>query len=675
MNEFFQRLKQRKLVQWAVAYVAAAFALLQGIDIVAQRFAWPDLIERVLIIAACIGFFFILVLAWYHGERGAQRVTGTELLILALLLAIGGGFLWQFAGAAHEPIVRPAATISSSAPAAIPQKSIAVLPFENLSDDKSNAYFAEGIQDEILTKLASVADLKVISRTSTAKYQSKPEDLKTVSQQLGVATVVEGTVQRAAEKVRINVQLIDARADTHLWAKSYDREIKDVFAVESEVSQEIADALQARLSPNEKNTLAVAPTRDPEAYDFFLKGEYAQREGDRLRKGEAFDQAAEWYQKAIDRDPNFALAIARLAESRIRRHWVVERLGDAELEKVRATAEHALELAPNLAEAHIALGLYYYLGKRDYDEALRQFGRALELQPNNVRALFLSGAVHRRQGQWERSLSEMEKCEELDPRDAIVPEEIGSTYLLLRMWKEAKEAGLRSLALDPQNVDGMRDPLLSCLNGTGDTKEATRILGTFPPDNTFAVASWSLQEIIGLRASVYLAKRDFGAALQTWEKESSDPKANRQRLSARAAIHVLAGNAAGAREEIETARGLVEAQLRERPDDKYALIQLSWIKVALDHEAEALKLAQRSAELLPPEKDAFGGSVALTGLAEIEARTNHSNEAIKHLQQLLAIPAGWSVSIQRLKIDPVWDPIRGDPGFQQLFTMKEHVGP
>ena len=208
--------------------------------------------------------FVALVLAWYHGERGAQRVSGTELLILALLLAMGGGLLWRFAGASHERNVTsaatpaPAATSVVSALAPIPEKSIAVLPFENLSDEKSNAYFADGIQDEILTKLASIADLKVISRTSTAKYKSKPEDLKTVSQQLGVATVLEGSVQKAGDKVRVNVQLIDARVDTHLWAKSYDRDVKDIFAVESEVSQEIADALKAKLSSTEATTLAAA---------------------------------------------------------------------------------------------------------------------------------------------------------------------------------------------------------------------------------------------------------------------------------------------------------------------------------------------------------------------------------------------------------------------------------
>ena len=215
--------------------------------------------------------------------------------------------------------------------------------------------------------------------------------------------------------------------------------------------------------------------------------------------------------------------------------------------------------------------------------------------------------------------------------------------------------------------------LLSCLNGTGDIDEATRILSKFPPGTLLGTNSWDLQNIIGIGTYVYVIKRDFGVALKQWEKESSDPIANRQRLSARVAIHVLAGDAASAGEEVERARDLVEARVRERADDKNALIQLSWIDLALHREAEALKLAQRSAELLPPEKDAIGGSIALVGLAEIEARTGHTVEAVKTLQRLLSIPAG--LSIQRLKIDPVWDPIRNDPGFQQLLAGKEQIGP
>jgi TolB-like protein/Tfp pilus assembly protein PilF len=568
-------------------------------------------------------------------------------------------------------------TPRQSEAATIPDKSIAVLPFDNLSDDKSNAYFAEGIQDEILTKLASIADLKVISRTSTAKYQSKPEDLKTVSQQLGVANVVEGTVQRAADKVRVNVQLIDARADNHLWAKSYDRDIKDVFAVESEVSQEIADALQAKLSPNEANTLATAPTKDPEAYDSFLKGEYEEREAESSLKPEPFDRAAVFYKQALTHDPNFALAAARLADSRIFRHWFVTRFDETELAEVKKIADHALVLAPNLAEAHIALGNFYYYGKRQYDEALNEFRRALELRPNNAQALESIAFIHRRQGQWERLLSELAKCEERDPRNATLIANLGTSYLNLRMWQEAKRAGLRALALDPHNVVGMRAVFISDLNGSNDINEAKRALATFPPGTTLSNPSQvgNVATVIGDGTYLNIIARDFAAALKAWENETVDPDQNRSRLAARVAIHVLAGDAASAQGEIARARGLVEARLRVRPDDIQALTQLIWIDLALKSDSEALRFAHQVAELLPVEKDAMGGPPVLAGLAEIQARAGEPDEAVKTLRRLLSIPAGVCISLQRVKIDPVWDPIRNDPGFQQLLAGKEQIGP
>ncbi|HST30632.1 MAG TPA: hypothetical protein VLK27_07305 [Chthoniobacterales bacterium] len=238
MNEFFQRLKQRKLVQWAIAYVAAAFALLQGIDIVGQQFGWPESVRRGITLALVVGFFVALVLAWYHGERGAQQVTGTELLIIGLVLAVGGGLLWRFA-AAYAPdnktSVPPNENKTTEPNRVIPEKSVAVLPFENLSSDKENAYFAEGIQDEILTRLSKIAALKVISRTSTQKYKSAPDNLREVGQQLGVANLLEGSVQKAGNAVHINVQLIKAATDDHLWAESYDRELQNIFGVEGEV--------------------------------------------------------------------------------------------------------------------------------------------------------------------------------------------------------------------------------------------------------------------------------------------------------------------------------------------------------------------------------------------------------------------------------------------------------
>ncbi len=553
----------------------------------------------------------------------------------------------------------------------IPEKSIAVLPFESLSEDKSNAYFAEGIQDEILTKLASIADLKVISRTSTAKYQSKPDDLKTVSQQLGVANVVEGTVQRAADKVRVNVQLIDARADTHLWAKSFDRDVKDVFAVESEVSQEIADALRAKLSPNESNALASAPTKDPEAYDLFLKGEYEEREAENSLKAEPFDRAAIFYQQALDRDPNFALAAARLAESRILRHWFVTRHAenDPALVEIKSLVDRALTLAPNLAEAHIALGSFYYYVKHQYEDALKEFGRALEVQPNNIRAFELSAYVYRRQGRWKLSLDQLAKCEERDPQDASLAGNIAATYASVRMWREAKRASSHSLVLDPHNLIGIRVLILSCLNGQGDFNEVKRLLFAGQRATNFITLDISATE-----AYVHVLDRDFAGARKTCETEVTNPEENLSRLMALMVIHLLANDAASATDEIEKARGFVEAQLRARPNET-SLIQLAWINLAQRNNAEALRLAMQAAQAAPVEKDALLGAAILTGLAQIQARAGEPAAAVKTLQRLLAMPAGSCVSIAQLKIDPIWDPIRSDPGFQQLLAGKELIGP
>src|SRR5207249_10757472 len=395
---------------------------------------------------------------------------------------------------------------SLSTTSSIPDKSIAVLPFENLSEEKANAYFADGIQDEILTKLAGIGDLKVISRSSVAKYKSKPEDLKTVARELGVASVLEGSVQKAGDKVRVNVQLIDARADSHLWAKSYDRDIKDVFTVESEVAQEIADSLQAKLSPAEANTLATAPTKDTAAYDLFLKGEYEERLADSSLKPEPYEQAAAWYRQAIAHDPNFALAMARLVQNRISYHWFVEQMSEAELTQVRTMAEQAVALAPNLAQVHVAIGQFYYHGYRQYEQALAEFERALQLQPNASAALEYAGYVHRRQGQWERCLDELKRALEQNPRDASLAANLAVTYVPLRMWKEAERTAKHAVEIDPHSADAMRTLLGSILGGSGDINEAQRVLATFPAEDKILVSSnfGDVRDIAGERAYVFV---------------------------------------------------------------------------------------------------------------------------------------------------------------------------
>src|SRR5437763_5931385 len=324
----FAELKRRNVYKVAVAYAVVGWVIAQIATQIFPFLEIPNWVVRLVIVLIAIGFPIALVIAWAF-EATPEGIKRTEvadampttrnhkrhawiyIVIVGAAFSIGLIFIGRYTARNTAGGTRAEAATGSL----IPQKSIAVLPFENLSDDKGAAYFADGIQDEILTKLASIADLKVISRTSTAKYKSKPEDLKTVSQQLGVANVLEGSVQKAADKVRVNVQLIDARADSHLWAKSYDRDIKDVFAVESEVAQENAASLQAKLSPAEAKTLAATPTKDTVAYDLFLRAEHEERLAENSLSPESYEQAAAWYQQAIARDPNFALAMARLVRN------------------------------------------------------------------------------------------------------------------------------------------------------------------------------------------------------------------------------------------------------------------------------------------------------------------------------------------------------------------------
>jgi TolB-like protein/Tfp pilus assembly protein PilF len=690
IDNFFAELKRRNVYKVAVAYAIVGWLLVQIATQVFPFLEIPNWVIRLVIALVAIGFPIALVIAWAFEltPQGLKRTEDVDLaeaarqprkhawifvVIVAAAFSIGLFFIGRYMGRNTANTARTEAAAGSS----IPQKSIAVLPFENLSDDKGAAYFADGIQDEILTKLASIADLKVISRTSTAKYKSKPEDLKTVSQQLGVATVLEGSVQKAADKVRVNVQLIDARADSHLWAKTYDRDIKDVFTVESEVAQEIADSLQAKLSPAEANTLATAPTKDTAAYDLFLKGEYEERLAENSLRPESYEQAAAWYQQAIARDPNFALAMARLVRNRMDRHWFFEQMTDAELAQVRSVAEHAIVLAPNLAEAHVALGDFYYHGYRQYEQALTEFERALQLQPNATTALEYSGYVHRRQGQWARCLDEFKRTLEQDPRNALLAGNVAATYVTLRMWKEAERAARHTLELDPHSLEGMRALLDSIVRGSGDVNEAQRVLATFPAENKILLTSddGDVPNVMGNRAYVFVLAREFKAALRGWEAAGSTAIDQRRQLSARVAIRVLAGDFIGAQAETEKARQLLEERLRERPNEISSMTRLSWIYLALKRDSDAIDLARQAADLLPPEKDALVGNILLAGLAEIKARAGATADAVAILRRLLSVPAGQSVSIARLKIDPVWDTIRNDPGFQQLLAGSEHVGP
>jgi TolB-like protein/Tfp pilus assembly protein PilF len=678
-RKFFTELKRRNVYKVAIAYAIVAWLLMQVASQIFPFFEIPNWAVRLVVLLLIIGFPVAVILAWAfeltpEGIKRAEdvdvsksvtRKTGRKLdfFIIAVLLLVIAALLFQ---RLHHN-VSPA--VSSSL-----KKSIAVLPFENLSEEKANAYFADGIQDEILTKLAGIGDLKVISRKSTAKYKSAPEDLKTVANELGVATVLEGSVQKAGDKVRVNVQLLDARIDTHLWAKSYDRDLKDVFAVESEVAQEIADTLRAKLSPSQSDALATAPTRDTEAYDLFLKGEYEERQAERALSAESFDRAQTFYRQALARDPNFALAYARLAYNELNRHWFISNLTSAELAEVKSNIDRALAIAPASPDAHLALGLFYYWGYRDYDAGLRELDRVLELQPSSSNGWNYRAAIYRRRGEWQRALAEFERAAELDPRDSQIPGQIGETYLTLRRWSDAEHMVTRALAIDPHDVLAARFLALTYINSTGDIRRARRAFEGVPAESNFTVASaWGVIAVmIDQRVYLDVFEKHFADALKAWgTTPRNSPEARLRQLEARVGIQVLAGQGAVAKPECEQARALLEARLAERPEDRNSLTALAWVYVCLGRDGEALRVARQAADLLPIEKDALAGPYFLTALAEIEARTGRAEGAVKILRQLITAPAGEVVSIARLKIDPVWDPIRSDPGFQKLLSEPE----
>jgi TolB-like protein/Tfp pilus assembly protein PilF len=590
-----------------------------------------------------------------RGRKWVRRNPTSAVLVVALSAAIGA-MIWK-----SEFVQRP------------PTTGIAVLPFENLSD-KENTYFADGIQNEILTKLAGIGDLKVISRSSTAKYKSKPEDLKRVAHELGVATVLEGSVQEAGDKVRVNVQLLDARVDAYVWAKSYDRDLKDVFAVESDVAQEIADTLQVKLSPSQSDALATAPTRDTEAYDLFLRGEYEQNHARDAMKTELFDRAQTLYRQALAQDPNFALAYAHLAYSRLHQHWFIANLSSVELADVKSSIHRALAIAPALPDAHFVLGQFYYWADRDYDAALKEFDRAIELQPSSAISRLGRAAIYRRRGEWKRTLAEFQRAAELDPRDPLIPEEIGGAYIALRRWSDAEQSLKRALAIDPHFEDAAQFLAITYLNSTGDIPRARKVYEKLQEERAINVNSGTgnIADLIGHGVYLDVIERHFADALKAWDVPlANTPEARLRQLEARVGIQVLAAQGAVARPECEQARALLEARLTKQPEDRSSLIALAWAYVCLGRNADALRVARQAVDSLPVEKDALSGPQLLAALAEIEGRIGRPEEAVKILRQLLTVPAGLVISIARLKIDPVWDPIRDNPGFQKLLSEPE----
>jgi TolB-like protein/Flp pilus assembly protein TadD len=459
-KSFFGELRRRNVYKVGVAYVVAGWALSQGIAQVFPVFDIPNWVIRLIVLLIIIGLPIALVLAWSF-ELTPQGIKRTEtadampeatrkrrhvwiyVVIIGAILSIGLFLLGRYSAINGAP--RQDASAARTEAATVPNKSIAVLPFDNLSRDPDNAFFTEGVQDEILTRLAKVADLKVISRTSTSRFKSAPVNLPQIAKQLGVANILEGSVQKAADQVRVNVQLINAMTDAHLWAETYDRKLTDIFAVESEIAKTIAETLQAKITGSEKTSIAKAPTANPEAYELYLKGRFFwnKRTGTDLRK------AIDYFNQAIAKDPNYALAYVGLADSYLLLSSFAAVSPGESLPPARSALKKALELDDSLAEAHASFGLLATL-ELDLHRAINELKRAVELKPNYATAHHWLALAHMTLAQFDPAISEAKRAIELDPLSLVINADTSWIYFSARRHDEAEAQVRKTLEIGPQ---------------------------------------------------------------------------------------------------------------------------------------------------------------------------------------------------------------------------------
>jgi TolB-like protein/Tfp pilus assembly protein PilF len=690
-RNFFAELKRRNVYKVAVAYAVVSWLLIQIATQLFPFFDIPNWAVRVVVVLLALGFPVALVLAWAFEitpegikaeseiapNESITRHTGRKLVGVTIAVAViaSGLFVFQLLRPRLTKVTQPPAPPAVAAPAVIPAKSIAVLPFENLSRDPDNVYFVDGIQDEILTRLAKISALKVISRTSTMRYASKPDNLREIAKQLGVANILEGSVQRAAGAMRVNVQLIEAESDSHLWAESYDREIKNIFSVESEVAQAVADALKARLLPAESVRIANVPTRNPEAYDLFLKGQYLFSQ---LQTSASKDPAADGrtatdqYRRAVSADPDFALAYARLSYLLSYLHWYNVDNSPAIVEDARAAAERALTLQPNLPEAHLAMGYVHYWGHRAYEAALQEFGIARNGLPNDAEVLAALGYVHRRQGVADRGIPELQQAMVLDPRDPTLPREIANSYTALRRYADADTYYGRSLAIFPDDVEALEQRAANSIY-RGDTVAAARMLEAVPPgtdpQGTVSLLRFKLAMITRHPDQALAALAQSPEWLMTRWEHSVVP-----RSLLRGQALTRKGESGPARAAFLEAKEQLEELLKNPQQTADAQSYLGLTYAGLGEKEQALKAAGTAVELLSMSRDVIVGAFHLERLAQVEAQVGETQSAIEHLEQLLSGPGGETVSIATLKIDPVWDSIRNDPRFQVLLTKYRAEG-
>jgi TolB-like protein/class 3 adenylate cyclase/Tfp pilus assembly protein PilF len=585
--------------------------------------------------------------------------------LLVLAIALGISSLMFFQRASPRKTISTAAEPTGSAAVPIPAKSVAVLPFENFSDEKENAYFADGIQDEILTDLAKVADLKVISRTSVMQYKNAvTRNLREIAQELGVAHVLEGSVQRTGNRVRVTAQLIDARTDTHLWAERYDRDLADVFAIQSEIAKTIADQLQAKISPSEKAAIEKPPTTDLVAYDLYLRAEALFADtSDPIHAREKLPQAAQLLDEAVTRDPRFLLAWCLLSRVHGAAYFRGHDHTQARLELANAAVQTALRLQPDAGEAHLALAIYYYNGFRDYQRARSELAIARRTLPNNAEVFHYTGLIDRREGDWQEATRNMERALELDPRNFFILQQLALTYQPQRRYADEVRTYDRAQAIVPGDPLSRILRAMIALDWRADIKPFETTLATLIAENpAMPLAVDTLNYALCDRTATIATK-----ALANYPREGvvnngvNYPHAYWEGVIAR-----CQGDSTKARAAFMAARREVEKTVEKQPDFAAALSLLGMIDAGLEQKEDALREGRRACELLPSSKDAIDGGVLAINLAQIYAWSGEKDRAIEQIAAIQRIPNILSYGL--LKLHPYWDSLRGDPRFEKIVA-------
>ena len=693
IDNFFAELKRRNVYKVAVAYAIVGWLLVQIATQVFPFLEIPNWIVRLVIVLVAAGFPIALVIAWAF-ELTPEGIKRTEdvglpagnvaknrtwiyVAVVGAALSVGLFFIGRFT-AGNTATPRPGSQQlrrgdqSEAATVAISQKSIAVLPFASLSEDKSNAYFAEGIQDEILARLSKIADLKVISRTSTLQYQSKPGNLSEIGKQLGVGHVLEGSVQKVGDQVRVSVQLINAQNDSHVWADIYDRKLTDIFVVESDIAKSIAESLRATLTGGEEQALAVKPTTNPEAYEAYLRGLAA--EGQQLHSVYAGETAAGFYEQAVQLDPAFALAWSRLSRVDFDLYNSPNDPTAARRDAAKRALDMAQKLQPNSPETLLALATYQVVVLRDYELAKTTYRMVGKMLPGSSAVPASLAWIARRQGHWDETIGYYEQALALDPRNIELLIGAAANYSDLRKFGAALKLCDRALDIQP-NDSGLMAFKAGIYQGQGNLEEAAKLLPDVNADNPSLF-------VFGAKVTQLRLERNLSEALRLLKARVAQYHFGAELEKGAFTVFLAfaqheAGDSAGAKITAEQARNTLEPICKTQPDNDFAATCLSQAYALLGDRNSALKEAERAIALKPSAEYGASSPGLNENLALVRTIIGENTGAISILAPLLEVPYssgsslyGTPITPALLRLDPTWDPLRADPAFRKLYEEK-----